>query len=199
MIAEMKAIIDALGIPTVPTRLDMIRQLPPDTEGAEIGVQQGAFSNEILQTPVKKLHLIDAWEHVPGHPDNAISLSQGGHDHNWRIVSERFDSEIAAGRVRLLRGFSTEAAIHFEPCSLDWIFLDADHTYEAVLADLIAWNFKIKPGGCIMGHDYMDWGVAIDLKFGVIRGVTEFCRDYGWKLTLLTSEDEWPSYRLEHL
>jgi len=182
---------------TVPTRLDMIKSLPPNTEGVEIGVMQGGFSNEILSTPVRTLHLVDSWQHVPGHPDNAISMSQGGHETNERIVRNRFAKEISTGRVIIHRMFSGEAARLFKPGSLDWIFIDADHTYDAVLGDLAAWHETIKPGGVIMGHDYMDWGVAIDLKFGVIPAVKKFCAEHGWKITHLTSKDEWPSYRLE--
>ena len=190
---------NGVGFKTVPTRLDMIKMLIPDSEGAEIGVQQGGFANEILSTPVRKLHLIDAWTHVPGHPDNAISMSQGGHNCNETTVRCRFEKEIKSGRVVVHRMFSVEAARHFTIGSLDWIYIDADHCYDAVLADLNAWSARVKKGGCIMGHDYMDWGVAIELRFGVIPAVSKFCADNGWKITHLTTEDEWPSYRLERV
>jgi hypothetical protein len=186
-------------VQTVPTRLDLIKMLPLGTEGAEIGVMQGGFANEILTTPVRKLHLIDAWQHVPGHPDNAISMSQGGHNCNETTVITRFAKQIEQRRVVVHRMFSVEAARHFHPHSLDWIFIDADHTYQAVLDDLRTWSSKIKPGGVIMGHDYMDWGAAIELKFGVIPAVNKFCAENGWKITHLTSKDEWPSYRLERV
>ena len=162
------------------------RDAAPDTEGAEIGVLQGGFSNEILQTPVRKLHLIDYWTHVPGHVDNAISLDQGGHDQNERMVRERFAPEIKAGCVNVIKASSLEAAKQFQPGQLDWIFLDADHTYERVLEDLIAWHEKIKQGGVLMGHDYLDTGAAVRLNFGVIPAVQKFCREHRWKLTHLT-------------
>lgn len=49
---------------------------------------------------------------------------------------------------------SIEAAATYADNSLDFVFIDADHSYEAVRADIIAWWPKVKSGGIISGHDY---------------------------------------------
>ena len=49
--------------------------------------------------------------------------------------------------------------------SLDFVFIDADHRYEGVLADIKAWLPKVRDGGIIAGHDY-DWE-------GVFKAVNE--------------------------
>ena len=54
---------------------------------------------------------------------------------------------------------------------LDWVFIDANHNYDYVRADIAAWTPKVRPGGIIAGHDYLDrdgWGVirAVDEAFG---------------------------------
>lgn len=36
----------------------------------------------------------------------------------------------------------------------DFVFIDAGHSYEAVRADIRAWECKVKPGGWFGGHDY---------------------------------------------
>jgi predicted alpha/beta hydrolase family esterase len=66
---------------------------------------------------------------------------------------------------------------------LDFVFIDADHKYESVKADIAAWLPKVRPGGHIAGHDYhSDWpGVqkAVDEVLGkgkfVVRGHSWFC------------------------
>jgi predicted O-methyltransferase YrrM len=49
---------------------------------------------------------------------------------------------------------SVEAAATYEDSSLDFVFIDADHSYESVREDIIAWWPKVKAGGIISGHDY---------------------------------------------
>ncbi len=57
---------------------------------------------------------------------------------------------------------SATAAARFADGSLDLVFIDADHQYDAVLRDLTAWWPKIAPGGRIAGHDYSS---EIDKRF----------------------------------
>ncbi len=65
--------------------------------------------------------------------------------------------------INQLRMKSLPAAKRFEDGSVFFVFIDADHRYEAVKDDIAAWLPKIRPGGIIAGHDYYatDWpGVA---------------------------------------
>jgi hypothetical protein len=48
---------------------------------------------------------------------------------------------------------SIAAANLYDDASLDFVFLDADHSYEAVKNDIISWMPKIKTGGLLSGHD----------------------------------------------
>ena len=54
--------------------------------------------------------------------------------------------------MRFLVSESTVAAERFD--ELDFVFLDAAHDYQSVLADLQAWWPRIKKGGVLAGHDY---------------------------------------------
>lgn len=49
-------------------------------------------------------------------------------------------------------GESAQVAKQFPP--QDAVFLDGDHSFEAVDVDLLAWLPNIKPGGYICGHDF---------------------------------------------
>lgn len=55
---------------------------------------------------------------------------------------------------------SLEASNLIEDKSLDICFIDADHRYKAVKADLLAYIPKIKDGGILCGHD-LDEGIEI--------------------------------------
>lgn len=55
--------------------------------------------------------------------------------------------------VRPLQMSSLEAAGRFSDHSIDFVFIDGDHEYASVVADIRAWLPKVKPGGTIAGHD----------------------------------------------
>jgi hypothetical protein len=56
------------------------------------------------------------------------------------------------------------------PYSVDLIFIDADHEYEAVLADINAW--KVHCHGILCGHDYSP------MFPGVVRAVQESFQEF---------------------
>jgi predicted O-methyltransferase YrrM len=56
--------------------------------------------------------------------------------------------------VPLVVDRSAAGAGYFADGSLWFVFLDADHSYESVKADIAAWWPKVAPGGRIAGHDY---------------------------------------------
>lgn len=55
--------------------------------------------------------------------------------------------------VRLVESDSDIAAGQFADKSLAFVFIDADHSYEAVKKDVMAWRGKVEPGGILAGHD----------------------------------------------
>jgi len=70
--------------------------------------------------------------------------------------------------VEVIRDTSVGASAAFANSSIDWLFLDADHTFEQVRLDISSWYAKVKPGGIISGHDYA--------KFDVNRAVDTYLR-----------------------
>lgn len=62
-----------------------------------------------------------------------------------------------AGIVNVIAKRSTEAAADFADGSIDFLFIDGQHDYENVKADLTAWLPKMKRPGGIIGGDDANW------------------------------------------
>ena len=73
------------------------------------------------------------------------------HDAAARVWA--FRQQFGLSNLSLHSADSVRGAATYQDASLDFVFLDADHTYESVLADLRAWFPKIKKGGVLAGHD----------------------------------------------
>lgn len=77
---------------------------------------------------------------------------------------------------RFLEMSSVAASYLYEDRSLDFVFIDADHSYAAVAQDIDAWRPKVRSGGILAGHDFCDWP-----GFGVMQAVNErFARFEVW-------------------
>src|SRR5262245_28575307 len=75
-------------------------------------------------------------------------------------VRDEFDRNTQGLDITAVEATSTEGARRFDDGSLDWVFIDADHGYGAVRADIAAWAPKLRPGGLLSGHDYGRAGVT---------------------------------------
>lgn len=59
-----------------------------------------------------------------------------------------------SGSINVIKQYSKEASTNYKDNSLDFVFIDAHHTYKAVTEDINYWYPKIRPGGTIAGHDF---------------------------------------------
>lgn len=115
--------------------------------GAEIGTGAGRTGSEILRAN-PKLHLIQvAYYPEREGPLNHCTTSKA--EKRW--IKRMFPYK---NRLTVLSMMSHEAAPHVKDNSLDFIFIDADHSYEHCIEDIRDWVPKVKQGGLISGHDY---------------------------------------------
>jgi hypothetical protein len=84
----------------------------------------------------------------------------------WERIYQaaRKSTAFASERVEILRMDSVEAANRVADRSLDFVFIDGDHSHEGCKRDIEAWAAKVKAGGWIGGHDCghprKTWGVT---------------------------------------
>lgn len=154
---------------------DMNKTLDLINEGAtcvEVGVWKGDFSKLIAAKPIKELHLVDPWVSITDIPARWHAAPQEDMDAIYSSVSEAFSSN---PKVSIHREFSVDAAKTFKDDSVDWIYIDGNHSYDFVKADLEAWWPKLKSGGVLCGDDYQEGSYQVEtLDFGVVKAVDEF-------------------------
>ena len=161
-------------------------------DGVEVGVFKGEFSDQLLRTwRCNSLVSVDPWRHFPTTEYvDACNLSQADHDLNYAETVNRLRRY--GKRSRVVRSTSEDAVAQFADESLDFVYLDAQHHYEAVKEDIDLWYPKLKRGGVLGGHDYLD-GKLRTGQYGVKKAVDEFAASSGFELTL-TPEHDWPSW-----
>ena len=153
-------------------RRELLKTLPKNSIGAEIGVWKGEFSTEILKiVKPRELHLVDPWK-FESREVYAKSLygsegagTQSAMDEIYFDVVKQFRNNHAVKIHRL-----ASADTDFPDDYFDWVYIDGNHRYEFAKADLHLFTRKVKPGGLVTGDDYIDHGW---FKGGVKKAVDE--------------------------
>tara|TARA_B110001452_G_C15127564_1_gene392942 strand:- start:272 stop:871 length:600 start_codon:yes stop_codon:yes gene_type:complete len=122
-------------------------------QGLEVGVWMGNFSRAQLENGAQTLRLVDSWRHLRSW-NKPWNIDDASFAKKYAAVRELVD-EFGANRVIIHRGTSQEAAPTFADHSLDYIYIDGDHTVAGAVADCLLWWPKLKPGGLFFGDDYM--------------------------------------------
>ncbi len=173
------------------TRSDCIlKRIPEKTKliGVEIGVYKGETSFKIIKNrPLVYHYMIDnyrAYEDRRGNGEltnfGKPLRSQNIQDAIYKDVCEELKKY---GNAILLRLDSLAAVGNFADGNLDYVFIDASHDYENVLADIKAWLPKVKKGGWIGGHNYDD-----NTYPGVTQAVNEI-------FEIVEIDDDWTWFK----
>lgn len=126
----------------------------------EIGVYKGAFSEILLnKCPSINLHSVDLWIDMEGKPMDEIM-------EGCKVLLSPY-----ADRNKMVKGDSLTASAMFEDNSLDFVYIDADHSYESTMADILAWIPKVRVGGVLAGHDYTKKKTSNKQPLGLGHGI----------------------------
>lgn len=158
---------------------------------AEVGVLRGNFSAHMLRRlSPRELHLIDPWEKQDRREYGDFFMWQ---EKRWDAVYDfcRNRFKRFSDIVTLHRAKSMDVVGEFEDESLDFVYLDGNHKYTAVLEDLEAWSRKVRRGGILAGHDF---GYAEEdaahMHPDVRRAVREFCRSMSYDFYLTSDANQ---------
>jgi len=170
----------------VPERSAILPHVPKGGVVAEIGVGFGNYSRKILDI-VQPSHFVAvdtfgldrrSWL---GRQPYADILGGKSHEDFYR---DRFSAEIDKGVVSLKKGFSVDVMEGFPDDQFDMIYIDANHTFESVKADLAVSARKIKDTGWLILNDYTVVDPLLLMPYDIVRAVHEFCLEEGWKIEL---------------
>ena len=163
----------------------MLYEVQRNGKIAELGVYKGDFAQEILdQCEPEELTLIDLWQNhdiQSGDADGNNLQFQNG-SYLFDVVCEKFTSN---PKVRIKKGL-TSLILLYPDDYFDMVYIDADHSFDAVRKDLENAYQKTKNGGIIMGHDY-EYNLSKTKNihyFGVKAAVTDFCQCKNLKIDM---------------
>lgn len=127
----------------------------PGCRMAEIGSWLGngstqVFLTELCDCPSSRLLCVDTWQGSPNVQRHRDIVAQHDVFGTFQMNVARAQSPVS---VQALLSTSIEAASIIADGILDLVFIDADHSYQSVAADIAAWRSKIRPGGVLCGHD----------------------------------------------
>jgi len=150
--------------------------------GAEIGVATGNHAKQILSfLNIKQLVLVDPWKiYVDSY---GITVDKTELENTYKKTLNKFSNN---NKVRIIRDYSVNAAKMFDDEYFDFVYIDGDHSYEAVIKDLDSWYPKLKKYGVMCGDDY---GKASGK--GVIKAVSEFAFMHKLVVTYGTDRQFW--------
>lgn len=163
-------------------------------QGAEIGVRDGGFSELLLDSwKGQRLTSVDPW--LADDPDawrNVDNVPQSQQDALYVQTCERLAR--FGDRSVVSRKSSAQAVSDFHDKSLDFVYIDARHDEPSVTEDLALWSPKVRAGGLLMGHDYVD-GFFDEGEFGVRTAVDRFCRQHSLSV-FATRREPHPSWMI---
>jgi len=162
---------------------EMVSTLPDGMIIVEVGCYAGE-STAVLAEKAKLLICVDPWDpelfksRPPGVTMDDVKLAFNVRMFPWRAILEA-----RGGGLNVFSAKSIDVAERHFDQSIDLVYIDADHFYASVVADIRAWLPKVKLGGWIGGHDYNDerWKPEVNRAVDEILGKPDrVFKDCSW-------------------
>jgi predicted O-methyltransferase YrrM len=156
-----------------PPEGELLRRLAAGAECVvELGVAEGASAYELRKViaPRGTLYLVD-----PYHLGHFFGRSAA------ELVARRLVESVERGRVVWMRQMSHDAVTTWTR-EIDFLFIDADHAYEAVRRDWNDWTPFVRTGGVVALHDALAAAEWVAPGDGPARLLESVRADPAWEL-----------------
>jgi hypothetical protein len=159
--------------------------------GAEVGLEKGKNAAEMfINIPDLKLYGIDPYvQHSNCSYEAAAHTRKWNQDYLNRVKAQAVHRMTGRNAV-IIEKFSEDAVKDFEDNSLDFVYIDADHSYDFVMQDVILWGRKVRRGGILSGHDYYYDNEKPGRRAKVTQAINDYTRVHGIKF-FITDEDHY--------
>jgi len=148
------------------------------TIGAEIGVYKGEYTEKLCKAGFK-MYAIDPWETYKNYRKHPKEI-------DYEVMFNNTTKLLAPYDCTIIKKTSMKALEDIPDESLDFVYIDGNHSIRYIIEDIYEWCRKVRVGGIVSGHDYcltgirnpyglrtnhVKWGVDICAK---IFGITNF-------------------------
>ena len=141
-------------------------------------------------TPFQKLRMLEIGSYMGESTSmfaasNAFQGTESFNEENnydWEFIEKEFNNNTRYfDNITLYKDYSYNTVDKFQDGYFDFIYIDANHTYEDVKRDLELYLPKLKKGGLIGGHDYyVDWEGVVKAVNEVVGKPDKFFWDTSW-------------------
>ena len=119
--------------------------------GAEIGTYRGDYAFTLCsKNPQATIYCVDPWKVYDDYKDTTDQSEMDSNEKKARYRLKNFNN------VVFIKMPSMQAAKWFYDEELDFVYIDANHEWQYVTQDIYHWARKVRPGGIVSGHDYIE-------------------------------------------
>ena len=156
--------------------------------GAEIGVYKGEFIEKLCKAGLK-VYGVDPYITYPNYRKHPKEPDYETMYQDVLKLAESYDCMI-------IKKTSMDALGCIADNSLDFVYIDGNHSLPYITQDIFEWNKKVRSGGVIAGHDYFNdnhnpyWIRACHVKYAV-----DVCaKIFNIDLQVIKGRDKCPSW-----
>lgn len=143
--------------------------------GAEIGIRKGDYSRVLCERiPGLKISCVDPYIPYRGRRPDQEKMN---------MLFDYAQNNLKGFNAVLVRKTSMDAVKDFKNESLDFVYIDAMHEFDHVMMDIICWAPKVRHGGVVAGHDYVE-----SYNGGVINAIRAYTQAHNINEWYLTNE-----------